>query len=57
MGIDTKDLPPGYFTVSRRELYRQMAEQPEWQAMAKWGERIYQAQRENHDPGDEDPQR
>jgi len=44
----------GTFVVSRREFYRQAAEWPEMRALAAWGDRIYAAQRENHDPGGED---
>lgn len=44
----------GTFFVSRREFYRQAAEWPEMKALAAWGDRLLAAQRENHDPGDED---
>jgi len=44
----------GTFVVSRREFYRQAAEWPEMRSLAAWGERLYAAQLENHDPGDGD---
>ena len=46
---------PNTFTVSRRDFYRHMAARPEVIALAKWGDRIYAAKYENHDPGDEQP--
>lgn len=53
---DAKKMDDSTFLISREEFYRRVwLEHPDVRAMSEWGERVYKAKYENHDPGDEQP--